>query len=391
MNAQTLAWPRFDAAAWCWTAGAAGIAVLLAWASVRVNFERACTLREDIAAPYCGPRAASEQADALRARIARNPGDANAYTELALSDHSAAKPRLVEIASRLAPREPNLQLERAAAAFDRGDWATAVPPLIELADKRDVPLAVSALAWLAQNGQGPLLEPYVTPGNNWLPRVVAQTRAAGLPLSGVLPLVVHAARLGVIDAETVRAYVRDLKAAHAWGDAYALWLSLHGKSVPLLFNAGFDTTFELDGFDWEVPATARRPGVVVERRRAEQRGAVLDLQFTSRPMTLPIVRQYLFIAPGRYRLHGDILARQFRMEAGLVWAVRCDGNALAGASDPLRDTLGLWRNFEFEFTVPPGCGAVASLQLETPAPADAVLGARGRMSFDAFSLERIGP
>jgi hypothetical protein len=264
-----------------------------------------------------------------------------------------------------------------------------VPPLVELADKRDVALAVDALAWLAQNGHGPLLEPYVTPGSHWLPRVVARLRGAGLPLAGALPLVIRAAQLGVIDADTARQYVRELKAARAWGDAYALWLSLHGKSVPLLFNAGFDTTFELDGFDWEVPAPARRPGVVIERRRAEQRGAVLDLNFTGRPMTLPIVRQYLFIAPGRYRLRGDVLARQFRMEGGVVWAVRCD-TALAGASPPLRDTLGLWRTFEFEFTVPAGCGAVASLQLETPAPADAMLGARGRVSFDAFSLERIG-
>ena len=60
-------------------------------------------------------------------------------------------------------------------------------------------------------------------------------------------------------------------------------------------------------------------------------------------------------------------------------------------STPLRDTLGLWQPFEFEFTIPPSCGVVAALQLEPASQTDAVLGARGRMSFDAFTLERIAP
>ena len=71
--------------------------------------------------------------------------------------------------------------------------------------------------------------------------------------------------------------------------------------------------------------------------------------------------------------------------------MRCRDAAAVGKSDALRDTLGLWRAFDFEFTVPPTCGVVASLQLETSAVADTTLGGRGRVSFDAFSLERIGP
>jgi hypothetical protein len=101
-----------------------------------------------------------------------------------------------------------------------------------------------------------------------------------------------------------------------------------------------------------------------------------------------MARQYLFIGPGRYRVTGDYMTRQFRIEGGLQWAVHC-GERVAGASSPVEETGGLWRPFEFVITVPANCGLVASLQLETATPADAALGARGRVSFDAFNLQRL--
>jgi len=387
MNTPAMTLARFDGVTLGFIACTIGAAAIVAWMSVSVNIERSCAARENLL-----PACAQPSIDALRARIARDPGDANAYTQLALSDHSASRQRMLEIASRLAPREPNMLLAQAAAAMEREDWAAAVTPLVELADQRDVAVAAQALAALVQDGHADLLLPHLRAHTTWLQHTILQMRARGVPLSGALPLVIRAAQLGIVDVETVREYVRDLKARGAWADAHALWMSMHGTSVPLLFNASFDHAFELNGFDWEVPpaGTTRRAGVVVARRRAEQRGAVLELQFNARPIAQPIVRQYLFIAPGRYRLHGDYLGRQFRMEQGLVWIVRCASNASAGMSTPLRDTLGLWQPFEFEFKVPADCGTVASLQLETSTPGDAALGARGRMSFDAFSLERTG-
>jgi hypothetical protein len=393
MNAPAITLPRLDGVTLGFAACSIGAAAIVAWMCVSVNVERSCATHEKLL-PSCAQTATgtAEESQALRARIARDPGDANAYTQLALSDRSELRPRIVDVASRLAPREPNLLLAQAAAAMDRKDWAAAVPPLVQLADQRDVLVAAQALASLVLDGHADLLAPHLRPHTMWLQHMILQMRGQGMPMSGALPLVVHAMQLGVIDVETARAYVRDLKARGAWADAHALWMSMHGTSVPLLFNAGFDRAFELDGFDWEVPpsGSTRRAGVIVARRRAEQRGAVLELQFNARPVTQPIVRQYLFIAPGRYRLHGDYVARQFRMEDGLVWVVRCASKASAGVSTPLRDTLGLWQSFDFDFKVPADCGTVASLQLETSTPADAALGARGRVSFDAFALERTG-
>jgi hypothetical protein len=376
-------------------ASCVGAALIVGWMAVGINHERSCAQQESPAASFCAPVPASgspEEARMLRAHIARNPGDAGAYVALALADRSPSHDELVSVASQLAPREPNLLLHRAAAALDRRDWAAAVPPLVELADRRDAAPAAKSLANLVAMGQGRLLEPYLTPGNRWLERMLAQMRTADTPFSSALPLVIRALQLGVLDGETVRRYVRDLKAQGAWADAYALWLSLHGQALPALFNGSFDHAFELDGFDWEIPASgpARRAGVIAERRRSEGRGGVLELKFTSRAIQLPMVRQYLFIGPGRYRLAGDYMTRQFRIENGLQWTVRC-GARSAGASVPMQDTGGLWRPLDFVFTVPADCGLVASLQLETAAPADAALGARGRVSFDGFQLEKVAP
>jgi hypothetical protein len=384
---------RPDAASIGFLACCAAAAVLAGWMSMKVNRERTCTLQEGPSVDMCvsSPAPGSEaEIELLRTRIARDPGDANAYIALALADRSARHDALVDLASSLAPRDPNLLANRADAALKRQDWRSAVPPLIELADQRDVDVAVKALASLVAIGQWELLEPYLTPGNRWLSRLLGRMRGSGQPFSAALPLVVRAQQRGVLDPETVRGYVRDLKAQGAWADAYALWLSLHGKTLPALFNASFDHAFEADGFDWEVPAAApvRRAGVVVERRRAEERSGVLEMQFTGRAIQLPIIRQYLFIGPGRYRMRGDQLTHQFRMEEGLRWTVRC-GKSVVGASPAIGETGGLWRRFEFDSTVPPGCPLVASLQLETAPTADAVLGARGRVSFDAFELERL--
>jgi hypothetical protein len=84
------------------------------------------------------------------------------------------------------------------------------------------------------------------------------------------------------------------------------------------------------------------------------------------------------------------MARQFRSEQGLQWVIRCASRPVATGA-PVSDTGGLWRRFDLDFTVPADCGVIASLQLETASTSEAALGARGRVAFDAFDLERTGP
>ncbi|MES3001706.1 MAG: hypothetical protein V4787_13515, partial [Pseudomonadota bacterium] len=62
-------------------------AALVGWLCVRVNIERACTTQDTPYLPLCPAIAPGSAADVagLRARIAANPGDANAYVRLALA------------------------------------------------------------------------------------------------------------------------------------------------------------------------------------------------------------------------------------------------------------------------------------------------------------------
>jgi hypothetical protein len=385
---------RFDAVSLGFVACFVAAAAMVGWMSIAINRERTCALGESPGVDLC-PRVSPgsvAEIEMLGARIAHDPGDANAYTALALADTSPRHDALVEIASRLAPREPNLLLHRAAAAFQRQDWAAAAGPLVELVDTRESPAAAKALAWLVASERGALLEPYLRPGSQWLPRVLAAMRDVGAPFSSALPLVVHALQRGALEPQAVRGYMSQLKAQGAWADAYGLWLSLHGKQLPALFNGGFDRAFEADGFDWELPdaAAPRRAGVIVERRRIEGRGGVLELQFTGRAIALPIVRQHLFLGPGRYVLRGEFMGRRMRAEDALRWNVRCRGGS-AGMTEPLSNTDGLWRKFEFTFVLRADCGLVAALELQTASGTDAALGGRGRAAFDAFTLERTGP
>lgn len=366
---------------------------LLAWISIAVNLERACVVADTPYLDLCpAPPGNEARLSMLRSRIAANPGDTRAYVQLALTDRSGAHRSALTAAARLAPSEPNILTAQAAAALNRQDWLAAAGPLVALTEYRGQPRAARALATMIAQGHGSLLADYITPGSRWLPQVLAQMASAGGHFSTALPLVVRALGAGVLDAPTVLAYVRQLKAAGAWVDAYSLWLAMGGKPLPLVYNGGFDEPFQPDGFDWE-PARgvpANRTGAFVERRGGDHRGAVLDIRFTGRPIQLPLVRQHLFLGEGRYRLRGDYMARQLRMESGLAWSVACTAAPVqAGRSAALPDTAGIWLPFSFEFSVPAGCGMVASLQLETFAASEAVLGAHGRVAFDALALERL--
>jgi len=101
-----------------------------------------------------------------------------------------------------------------------------------------------------------------------------------------------------------------------------------------------------------------------------------------------VIRQYLFVPPGKYVLRGEYMTTRLRMEQGLAWSVRCPAaaNAEAGRSAALLDSSGAWKGFSFEFVVPRNCGPIASLQLETFAAFEAVAGFKGQVAFDAFEL-----
>jgi len=366
-------------------------ALMLAWLCAEVDLGRGCAVDDTPYLDLCPSVATPEN---LRARIARNAGDSAAYVQLALLDRSPQQALYVAAAAQLAPNDGNVLLMQAGAALDRQDWAHAAEPLVRLTNYRENAKASQVLARLIAGGQGQLLFPYVTAGSHWLPRALDELQGLKAPFSAVLPLLSRALKTGVLGPDDARVYLRQLKSAGAWLDAYSLWVSLHDGPLPALYNGSFEEPFDPDGFDWEPTVTtpASRAGAIVERRGSDKHGAVLDVRFTGRALPAPLVRQYLFIGEGRYRLRGEYMAQQLRMENGLAWTVQCTtSRASAGRTAALGDTGGSWEPFTLDISVPPGCGAVVSLQLETFAPFEAGLGARGRVAFDALSLEKSTP
>ena len=113
-----------------------------------------------------------------------------------------------------------------------------------------------------------------------------------------------------------------------------------------------------DGFDWEFASVPRsRAGAIVQQSALARRGLVLDIDFTGRSFPATLVQQYILATPGTYRMRGEYMASKLR-----------------------------WKPFELAFTIPPDCGAMASMQLQPAAQYEASTGMKGRISFDAFSL-----
>lgn len=327
----------------------------------------------------------------MREHIARNPGDANAWTKLLVNEPRETAMTVLPGATLTAPNNHNVTRWRALQSLEAGRSDEGISMLVQILRYRQSPETAGILAQVAARREGlELLKPHLATGDQWLPKVLAASRTLKLPPGDMLPLVAAAIGQNVLPAVDRQYYMRSLKASGDWLDAYGLWVAMHKDHVPLLYNAGFDQRLQLDGFDWEYTWAPRsRAGVLIDQEPIARRGLVLEVEFTGRRFPVPVVRQYLFAPPGAYRLRGEYMVSKLRSEEGLAWSVQCTAaRKVAGRSPALKDTGGAWRPMEFEFNVPADCGAVISLQLEPAGAYEAATGIKGRAAFDAFSLVR---
>jgi hypothetical protein len=379
---------------WLLAAAGTAAAVGLFLAGMSVHLRSACTELDTPYLPLCAdpPKEPEVVRERLRARIESNPGDSVAWTRLLVAEPRERSDGVLQGAALVAPTNHLVARWRAAQALEHGRLSEGVSLLVQILENRSSHESARVLAQVATSQEGlALLRPHLTQGSQWLPQVLGASYGLKLPPGSVLPLVAEAVEKGALPDEPRQAYMRSLKASGNWLDAYGLWLAQHKEGVPLLYNGSFDQPIEQDGFDWEFTRAPRsRAGVMVEQEAAARRGLVLDLEFTGRAFTSPIVRQYVFAGPGPYRLRGEYMASKLRSESGLQWSVVCTSGrkALLARSRALQDTGGVWKPFEVEFTVPPDCGAVASFQLEPVAQYEVTAGLKGRVAFDAFSLAR---
>jgi hypothetical protein len=371
-------------------------AAALFWGGMRAHLRMACMIMDTPYLPLCPAPASPEELRAqLRERIERDPGDSEAWVQLLVAEDPQDVKGPLAGAVALAPGDPDVLTRHALAALKTGNLPEAVRLLIDNIRFRGNGASAQALARMIQLRQGmDLLRPYVGIANQWLPRVVSEMGTVKTPAPFAMPLVLQAQEKGQFPDAAWRGYMRTLKTGGYWVDAYGLWLASRKDPVPLLYNGSFDDPFEPDGFDWEFNLEPRsRAGVVMEQQVLARRGMVLDLEFTGRSFHTPLLRQYVFSAPGAYRLQGEYMAAKFRSDQGLVWSVVCSAGRqpVAGRSAPLQDTGGIWKKVELQFTIPPDCGPVASVQLQPADPLEATIGMRGEVVLDAYSLTHALP
>lgn len=372
---------------------AAAVAMLLFAIALWVHLRNACTELDTPYLPLCpgAPTEPEEIRGELRERIARNPGDSTAWTHLLASETMEGGRAILPGATLAAPNHHNVARWRAMQALETGKMEEGVAMLVQILRHRRSPETASLVAQMAASPEGvALLQPHLSTASEWLPKVLHASRTLKQPPSDLLPLVVSAIGKGGLPPADRQAYMRSLKSTGQWLDAYGLWVAQHKDQVPLLYNPSFDQRFEPDGFDWEYTRAPRsRAGVLVSQEPIARRGQVVEVEFTGRRFATPVLRQYLFVPPGSYRLRGDYMVARLRSEEGLAWTVACTGSrTIAGRSQPLKDTGGAWRVMEIDFQVPGDCGAVVSLQLEPAGAYEAATGIKGRAAFDAFSLAR---
>lgn len=377
---------------WILAAAGAAVALLLVSLSLHVHLRRACVELDTPYLPLCAapPEDPAELRAQLRDRIARNPGDATAWTRLLVAEPPEQSAGVLRGATIVAPFNHNVARWRAAAALESGKLPEGVALLVDILRHRSSADSARLLAQIATSSDGlRLLRPHLAHAREWLPQVLSASFAMKASPVDVLPLVAEAVEQNGLPRDTVRAYMRTLKVGGFWLDAYGLWLAQHKELVPLLYNGGFDQALEADGFDWEFAAAPRsRAGALFEQQAVARRGLVLDIEFTGRSFPAPLVRQYVFAAPGAYRLRGEYMASKLRTEEGLAWTVQCTAGrkTVAGRTAPLKDTGGVWKPLTLEFVVPPDCGVVASVQLQPAAEYEATTGMKGHIAFDGFSL-----
>lgn len=361
--------------------------------------QRACWLGEWPVEQGCATHAHRHDPDALPevfgAHLQAHVGDAHAWTALTQALWLRVDPGLpaaLQVASSLAPFHTSVLLARADLALQQNDWPSAAQSLVALVE-RGFAAARPTLLSLMQHPEGQqAVLAQLRPDSLWLDTVLARLDASTHP-GAVLPFVDAGVQQDALKPSTLLALVDRLKRAQLWGDAYALWVAQRGQ-VPLgLYNGGFESRSLRRGFDWEwSQQTTGKAGMRVQQVSASpDPGWMLRVDLTGRAaLPVPMVSQVVWLTGQRYQLRGRFMTDALRTREGVVWALRCaQGGERWASSEPMRDTLRRWGEFQLAFEVPEQCAGAVRLQLEPQAAWEARAGMTGSLYFDQMAIEAL--
>jgi hypothetical protein len=384
------------------------LAVWIGKLSFSVNLAQACHARQwPMQTPCAGADDAASAGpaggawDRLRQRVADNPGDGLAMADMARYAGLPASAIGIDGASLLkhlaqaTPQATEVLQQQAMQALAQRDWATAVPRLIDLAARHADAEAARALARLAvlSGGEPGLLQALRSASRqgplDWVDRVVRAMRSENLPVSPALPWLGELVAGGVVKPATALMLVGALKSEGQWLDAHAVWLQAWRQPLDLIHNGDFEREFVPRAFDWTFtdgnPATQ---GALMDRIGFRERGQVLRLRLTGKPLRSPLLTHDLFLPAGRYRLHSDVQATGV-WGGGLRWELVCvQGGRTLARSSPLTQAERSWTTLTSDLEVPDGCQA-STLALVAGSSAEARAGATGELLLDRVRLTRL--
>lgn len=385
---------------------ALALAVWVGMRSFSVNLAQACHARQwpmgatcaDAGDAASGGPMGGEWAR-LQQRVAANPGDGLAMADMA---RFAGLPAaaigidgadLLRQLAKAAPQATDVLQQQAVQALAQRDWAAAVPRLIRLSTRHadaESARALARLAVLSGNDRALLqvLRSAARQGPDWVDRVVKAMRSERLPVSPALPWLGELVAEGIVKPATALVLVGALKSENRWLDAHAVWLQAWRQPLELIHNGDFEREFVPQAFDWAVaegnPATQ---GALMDRIAYRERGQVLRLRFTGKPLRSPLLTHDLFLPAGRYRLHSDVQANGV-WGGGLRWELTCvEGARTLVRSSPLTQAEPSWTTLTSDLAVPDGCQA-STLALVAGSSAEARAGATGELLLDRVRLTR---
>ena len=373
--------------------------LVLGWGVWVVNLAHICMLSQWPELESCRNKDLSETAQilSLRKHIQRNPGDSEAWIQLAkFSSQPGHKVTgfddgtVLDTATQLAGEDSRLQRLQAIRAIQSQQWPQAVEWLVRLIQDSDDGPAAVAMAGLMQEPEAlAAMQNQMKPGARWLGPTINAMLQARVPVVVAMPLVVRALSQQGISPQLMQQLMQQLKADGRWIEARALWTTWLGNPADLIFNGHFDTVFISGGFDWEVtPAPQSKAGALVRQVTLNDHGGVLQVEFTGRSLAVPVIRQHLVLSQKHFVLSGQFMTANLRANEGLAWVIICtDGGREIARTPALKDTGKLWQSFSVEFDLPSTCGIAVALQLQTFAPYESSTGVRGQATFDNLKLE----
>ena len=394
-------------AVWLLFPVALALAVWIGMLSFSVNLAQACHLRQWPMGANCavaddaasvGP--AGGEWDRLQQRVAANPGDGLAMADMArfaglpASTTGIDGAALLREVAKAAPQHTEVLQQQAVQALAQRDWGAAVPRLIRLSTRHADAEATRALARLAVlSGNDPTLLQALRSASGLAPdgvdRVVKAMRSEKLPVAPALPWLGERLAVGTVKPATALVVVGALKSEGRWLDAHAVWLQAWRQPLELIHNGDFEREFVPHAFDWTFtdgnPATQ---GALMDRMAYRERGQVLRLRFTGKPLRSPLLTHDLLLPAGRYRLHSDVQAIGV-WGGGLRWELTCvEGGRTLLRSGPLPPAERSWTTLTSDLAVPDGCQAT-TLALVAGSSAEARAGATGELLLDRVRLTRL--